>query len=310
MSSLSSARKFDDGAVPPPAAKTTRARRKRAWRAELSSTTGLLLSAPFIAFAMLFIVYPFVRLVLLSVTNPLGLDHYANFLDDGAHMRALATTFIGAAIVSAIAVSLGSLAAWALRTTESRPLRLLILAAVFIPFWMGSVTKIYAFTVLLERLGIVNRLLMALQLTETPLGLIYNPFAVVVGMAYQMLPYAVLPLYVAFLSIDLDLVRAAESLGASRLRALLGIVIPQALPGLLATATIVYVISLGFYLTPVLLGGSTNPFTASLISADIFYYYDLANAAVSSMILLIGAIVVVVLGTMVVGRRRLMRALG
>jgi ABC-type spermidine/putrescine transport system permease subunit I len=142
-----------------------------------------------------------------------------------------------------------------------------------------------------------------------PLDLLYTQTAVIIGMVYQLLPYAVLPLYVSFASIDLDLIQAAEGLGASRVRAIASIVTPLATPGILATATIVYVISLGFYLTPVILGGATSPFTATLISQNIFDFFDLAGASVSAILLLLGALIAVTLGYLLVGRERLRRAL-
>jgi putative spermidine/putrescine transport system permease protein len=174
---------------------------------------------------------------------------------------------------------------------------------------MGSVIKLYAFTILLERLGVVNTTLQDLHLTSQPLSLLYTQFAVVIGMVYQLLPYSVLPLYVAFLTIDLDLLLAAEGLGASRARALLSVVVPLGLPGILATVTIVYVICLGFYLTPVILGGATAPFTASLISSDLFTFFDSADAAIAAIFLLIGAILVVAIGYGLVGKDRLKRAI-
>jgi ABC-type spermidine/putrescine transport system permease subunit I len=104
-------------------------------------------------------------------------------------------------------------------------------------------------------------------------------------------------------------VKAAESLGASRIKALRSVALPLALPGLVATVVIVYVISVGFFLTPVLLGGAASPFTASLIYADIFTYYNVADAAVSGIWLLVGALGVIGVGLVCVGRERLMRAL-
>jgi putative spermidine/putrescine transport system permease protein len=129
-------------------------------------------------------------------------------------------------------------------------------------------------------------------------------------MIYQMLPYSVLPLVVAFSSIDLDLVRAAQSLGASRLRAIYSVVVPLGLPGVLATVTLVYVISIGFFLTPVALGGITSPFSASLISQDVFDFFNLPGAAVNSVWLLVAGMVVVGVGFAVVGKERLRKAMG
>ena len=178
------------------------------------------------------------------------------------------------------------------------------------PLLDGVGCQAYAFTVLLERLGVVNRLLLDLHLINAPLDLIYNQPAVIVGMVYQLLPYSVLPLFVVFRSIDTDLLKAAEGLGASRARAVRSIVLPLGLPGILASLTIVYVVGLGFFLTPVLLGGATSPFSASFMYDDIFQYFDFTSAAVSAVVLLVGALLVLVIASRFVGREHLRKVLG
>jgi putative spermidine/putrescine transport system permease protein len=188
-------------------------------------------------------------------------------------------------------------------------MRFLLVSAVFVPFWMGSVVKIYAFTVLLGRAGVINTLLMNLGLTSEPLPLLYTQPAVVLGMVYQMLPYAVLPMFVAYSSIDLDLILAAESAGASRAQALLQIVLPLAAPGILATLIVNYVIAIGFFLTPVLLGGAGAPFTASLIQEDLNTYSNLRDASIGGLLLLVGGIAAITVGYCLVGKERLRRAI-
>lgn len=263
---------------------------------------------PFIAVGLLLIIYPFVQLVIAAFGSG-GISNLSAFFDESANLYVLRTTFVDSAIVTVIAVACGAVLAWSLRVNQSRWNAFFVLAAVFVPFWMGSVIKLYSFTVILERLGLVNRVLMDLHLIQSPLSLLYNQPAVIVGMAYQMLPYAALPLYVGFLSIDLDLIRAAESLGAARVRALWTIAAPLALPSALATTTIVYIVSTGFYLTPILLGGATAPFSASLISQDIFDFYNVPGSAVSSIALLVGALVILLVGYKIVGRERLRKAM-
>ncbi len=284
-------------------------RRKRAWSHEQSGWVGLLLAAPFIVMLAALVVYPFVQLFQAATGPPSGFGNFKAYFDNPANLTVLRITFIDSAYVTLISVFIGSIMAWSLRTTQSKAMRLLLLAGVFVPFWMGAVIKLYAFTIILERLGILNSTLQSLHLTSQPLSLLYTQFAVILGMVYQMLPYSVLPLYVAFLTIDLEYILAAESLGASRARALLSVVVPLSLPGILATVTITYVITLGFYLTPVILGGATAPFMASLISSDLFSFYDVADAAIAGIVLLIGAVVVVFLGYMLVGKERLKRAI-
>jgi putative spermidine/putrescine transport system permease protein len=162
----------------------------------------------------------------------------------------------------------------------------------------------------LERLGIVNRVLLDLHLIGSPLSLLYNQLAVIIGMVYQLLPYSVLPLFVVFRSIDSDLLKAAQGLGASRVRAVRSIILPLGLPGILASLTIVYVVGIGFFLTPVLLGGATAPFSASFMYDDIFSFYDFTSAAVSALVLLAGAAIVLFVASRFVGRETLRRALG
>lgn len=279
------------------------------WQPEPSAVTGLLMSAPFIVLIAIFVIYPFVRLVQTAFGPPAGLGNLGAYLANGANVYALRTTFLDAAIVTALTFALGALMAWSLRTTGSRLMRVLLLSAVFVPFWMGSVVKIYAFTVLLGRVGVINTLLMNLGIISEPLPLLYTQPAVVLGMVYQMLPYAVLPMFVAYSSIDMDLILAAESAGASRAQALLQIVLPLAAPGILATLIVNYVIAIGFFLTPVLLGGATAPFTASVIQEDLQTYSNLKDASIGGLLLLVGGIAAITVGYVLVGHERLRRAI-
>jgi putative spermidine/putrescine transport system permease protein len=306
MSSIAKADVTPQGAT---SALSSKAPRPRIWRPEPSALSGLVMALPFILMLAFFVVYPFIRLVQIATGPPSGVHNINDFFANRANVLVTVTTFRDAAIVTAITFIAGSVIAWALRTTQSRWLRFLILAAIFVPFWMGSVVKIYAFSALLGRAGIVNSALVALHITQHPLQLLYTQPAVIVGMVYQMLPYSVLPMYVAFASIDPDLVTAAEGLGASRIRSIIDVVLPLAVPGILATLIINYVIASGFYLTPVLLGGETQPFTANLIQEDLFSYLDFAGASIGGVVLMAGGIAAVILGYFLVGKERLRRAI-
>ena len=281
----------------------------KVWQPEPSALTGLLMATPFIVLIAVFVIYPFVRLVQTAFGPPAGLGNLGAYLGNAANLYALRTTLLDAGVVTALSFGLGSLMAWSLRTTGSRLMRFLLLSAVFVPFWMGSVVKIYAFTVMLGRAGVTNTILMNMGLISEPLPLLYTQPAVILGMVYQMLPYAVLPMFVAFSSIDLDLILAAEGAGASRAQALLQIVLPLAAPGILATLIVNYVIAIGFFLTPVLLGGATAPFTASVIQEDLNTYSDLKDAAIGGLLLLVAGIVAITLGYFLVGKERLRRAI-
>jgi ABC-type spermidine/putrescine transport system permease subunit I len=282
--------------------------RPRAWTAERSATTGMLLAAPLILFIAVLLVYPLVRLVTIATGPPDGVGNVAEFFEGRANLRVLRITFVDSAIVTVISVTIGAVIAWSMHTTRRTSTRWLLWAAMILPFLMGAVNKLYALGVMLQTRGIVNSVLVDLGTASEPLEMLYTQFAVVFGMTYQMLPFAVLPLYASFRTINPELVLAAESLGASRLRALASTVVPLALPSVLASATIVFMISVGFVLTPVLLGGATAPFMASFISSALFDFYNLATASVTSLVLLVATLLVVLVAFVLLGRERLARA--
>jgi putative spermidine/putrescine transport system permease protein len=268
-----------------------------------------LLVAPLLAVLALLVVYPLVKLVQMSLEQG-GLRTYGAYFQNAGNLRVLRTTFQDSAEVTAVALIVGSLLAWSLRLARSRLTRTLLWTAVLVPFLMGTVVKNYALTIVLGRHGVLNDALVGLHIVRQPLELLYTEKAVVAGMLYAMLPYAVLPMYVAFLTLEPDLVVAAQSLGASRVRAICTIVLPLALPSFLATAILVFVISIGFYVTPVILGGATSPFAATFIQNAMFQFFDLPGAATSAVVLVAAGALAVLLGVAVVGPERLRRAVG
>jgi ABC-type spermidine/putrescine transport system permease subunit I len=276
--------------------------------AERGALSGLLLSTPMIVLMLALLLYPLIRLVTIAAGGPSGLGNIIAFFHSAARTRVMLVTFVDSAVVALLCVVVGAIVAWSLRSGTNRIMRGLLWAALLLPFLMGTVTKLYSLTVVLQSNGLVNRTLIAIGLTDKPLGLLYNNLSIVIGMTYQMLPYAVLPLLAGFLSINLDLVQAAEGLGARRLSALATTVLPLSLPSLLASFTVVYIICVGFFLTPVLLGGATAPFTASLISSDVFEFYDVTSAAVSALVLLLSSLVIIAIAYAVVGKERLAKA--
>ena len=287
-----------------------RAGQPAGWRLEPSPAIRLLLLAPFVALLGLFFVLPLVRIFWIALTEPtFGLQHLREFLASAASRRALANTMRVSAIVTVLALLVGALVAWELRWTRSRWRRLLLWSAVLFPLWTSVVVRMYAFTILLQREGIVNRLLQALHVTAGPVPLLYTDTAVTLGMLYAMFPYAILPLYASFVNIDAELIQAAESLGASRLGAFVTVVVPLAVPSMLASAAIVFVIAVGFYVTPVLLGGPSSAFLATRVDQQLFMLFDFPAAAATGSVLLVTAIVIVGLAWRAVGLERIQRSL-
>lgn len=281
---------------------------KRYWTSGFSPGVVGACIVPYLLFCGALIIYPLLRLLIFSVSSSRDIFNYISFFQNAAELRSLALTIIDSIVVTACVLGIGAFIAWRIRTSSSRALKMMLLIAIFVPLWMSAVTKIYAFTVLFQRLGVINRILQSLGLIQVPVNWLYNQPIVIAGITYQLLPYAVLPLYMTFYLIDLDLVHASESLGASRLYALRTIIAPLALGGLLVTGVMVYMISLGYFLTPVLLGGATSPFTASLITQDVFTYDDVADASVLAVILVLVAALAAFITYRAVGKERLSRA--
>lgn len=287
-------------------------KRSLAWRPEIGLLPSALLVLPFAILLAVFIVYPFIRLLQIVFFADNALGNIVDFFGNPSNLVVLRTTYEISTIVTLIAVSFGGILAWVLKTTRSSTVRFIILASVLVPFWMGTMIKLYAWTVILQTNGLVNNFLVDIGLitSQERFALLYNELAVIIGMVSQMLPFAVLPLMVAFATIDLDLVRAAEGLGAARLRAIVSVVIPLAIPGILATTMLVFVLSSGFFLTPVILGGITSPFTASLIYQHVFTFFDLTAAAITALVLVVSASLVILLAFKFVGAERIRKALG
>jgi mannopine transport system permease protein len=278
----------------------------RAWDVVLGRRWALVLVLPLLALLVPFVAYPLVKLVGDSLTTGDGLGNYGDALRSAAVRRALLTTLAASAAVTVITVTAGALLAWYLRSVRSGPIRAVLWVAVLAPFWMGTVVKNYALLLLLGRDGLINDVLAAVGLGRAEL--LYTTGAVVAGIAYTMVPYAVFALYSVFTGIDDLLIAAARSMGATRAQAMRTVVLPLAVPGLVASGALVFAIAIGFYVTPVLLGGGKTPFMASVIQDNILTYFDFPRAATASVLLLVVALVVLGIALKLVGRERLVRA--
>jgi len=140
-----------------------------------------------------------------------------------------------------------------------------LLLLVIIPFWTSFLIRTYAWMVILRTEGLVNNLLLALHLTHEPLRLLYTPFAVFMGLVYGELPYMILPLYAVLQKLDRSLLEAAADLGAGRFRSFWRVTLPLSVPGLVAGCVLVFIPSIGAFITPDLLGGAKSIMVGNLI---------------------------------------------
>lgn len=228
----------------------------------------LLLGPPVAALGFLYL-YPLSRLFWLSLFDPtLTLRNYVSLWGESSYVWVLLNTFRMAFDVTVLCLIVGYPVAYFLVWLPGRLSRLCILL-VLVPLWISPLVRTYSVMVLLGREGLINQILMTMGIIESPLRIMYSGFSVRVGMVYVMLPYMALSLYSVMKGIDTSLIRASESLGASPAQAFLRVFMPLSLPGIVAGCLLVFTLSLGFYLTPALLGGSRDVTIAMVLETQV-----------------------------------------
>ena len=247
---------------------------------------ALLLLVPVLAYLIAMFAFPIGRVLMLSFFDPqLTLSHYAHFFGNPLYVRVLANTFEIAATVTLICLALGYPVAYVMsgvRTGTAAWMALLII----MPFWISILVRTYAWMVLLGRYGVVNSVLLALGWISEPVRLVGNRFSVIVGMVHYMLPIMVLTIFSVVKNIDWNLVKVSQSLGATKTKAFTTVFLPLSLPGIIAGTLLVFIVSLGFFVTPALLGGSKDLMMASLIESAVNVQPDWGFAACIAVVLL------------------------
>jgi putative spermidine/putrescine transport system permease protein len=190
----------------------------------------------------------------------------------------LGRTFWISGIVTLLCLAVGFPVAWVLANVPTR-IASILLVFVLLPFWTSTLVRTTAWVLLLQREGLVNQLLIWLGLIREPLALIFNRAGVYIAMTHVLAPFLILPLYSVMKGIPREHMRAAASLGAPPVAAFLRVYLPQTMPGIAAGCTLVFVIALGFYVTPVLVGGPGDQMVSYFIA---FYTNESVNWGMAS----------------------------
>ena len=222
----------------------------------------------------------------LSDAGELSLTHYRRIASQASYARIFRTTFEVSIVTTAICVLLGYPLAYMLAQLPDRAAALCLLA-VLLPFWTAVLVRTYAWLVLLQRQGMINTWGMSLGLWSEPIPLVHNMTGTLIGMTHIMLPYLILPLYASMRAINGDYMKAAANLGASPIRSFWTVYLPLSLPGLAAGVTIVFILCLGFYVTPALLGGGRVILVSMRIATDIEVFFNWGAASALGVILLV-----------------------
>ena len=249
-----------------------------------------LLVVPALAAMLAFYFFPLARVLWISVTEPRpGLDNYALLLTSASVHRMLLVTARLCVITTIVTLMLGYVVAYAMAHARGRQLRWLTFF-VLLPLWVSVLVRAFAWVTLLRGNGLVNQGLLALGIIGEPLALVRNELGVAIGMIHYMIPFAVLPLYANMQGIDLKLVTAARGLGASPRQAFLRVFLPLSLPGLVGAGVLVFIFSLGFYVTPAILGGGRVFMIAEYIGVQILNVLRWGLGAMLATTLLAGVL--------------------
>jgi ABC-type spermidine/putrescine transport system permease subunit I len=249
---------------------------------------GLLPLLPLLLFLLGLVAYPVGRVLALSLAWP---GPFPELAAAPLYRETLLRTFRVSATVTAACLLLGYPVAYTLARAPRRR-GAVLLALVLVPFWISVLGRSFTWLVLLQRNGVVNQLLLGLGLVREPLPLVYNELGVHVGMTHILLPFMILSLYSVLRGISPTLLRAAANLGAGEWQAFRRVYLPLSAPGVAAGAVLVFVMGLGFFITPALLGGGRVTLLAMLIEAHVHQALDWEVASALSVVLLAATVLV------------------
>jgi putative spermidine/putrescine transport system permease protein len=249
--------------------------------------------------AMLLLMVPALLVVVVLLVAPLVWLSWQSFYHDGvlslanyrrvftgAYLDTFLLTFKLSVIVTAITLLLGYPVAYFAASISPR-WSALVLGMVILPFWTSVLVRTYAWLVLLQRTGLINKALIGAGLIDRPLQLSYNQFGTIIAMVHILLPFMVLPLYSAMQKIPPNLSQAGASLGGSPLHVFWRVFLPLSMSGVFAGVTLVFVLCLGFYITPELMGGGKSIMVSMVVSRNVEIYNSWGAASAVSVVLLV-----------------------
>jgi putative spermidine/putrescine transport system permease protein len=267
----------------------------------------ILLLLPAVLLLLVAFISPVGMLLARAFTQPqTGVQNFVELWERRGFLQVLWNTIVIAAIATPICVLIGFPVAHAM-THGSARLRRWLIFIVLVPFWTSLLVRTFANVILLQRNGPLNAMLVGLGLTAEPLPLLYNMTGLLFGAVQVLLPFVIFPLHAAMLRIDPTWMQAALTLGAGPVRAFLRIYLPLTVPGLLTGATLVFISTLGYYVTPAMLGGPRQTMIAQLIQDQIAQFGNWGIAGALSLLLLLASGVMLLLLQLTVGLKAVAR---
>ena len=262
-----------------------------------------IIAAPYL-WLLVFFLAPFAIVLRISLADPViaqppysatySPDSFAFLLTDKLYAITYLRSVVMAAGATLLCLLLGFPMAYGIARC-SPATRGMLLLLIILPFWISFLLRVYAWMGLMNNYGAINNLLMWLGIVDQPVQLMYTDFAIFIGLAYSYLPFMILPLYATLERMDLDLVEAAQDLGASRSRAFWDVTWPLARPGVIAGCLLVFIPAMGEYVIPYLLGGSESLLIGRVLFDEFFVNRDWPLASAVAVILLLLLVVPIVL---------------
>jgi len=246
------------------------------------------LSSPALLLVLVILVIPVGWLFYVSFIGGDGqfsLENYQRMIKRSSYTRIFRTTFEVSVITTGLCIVIGYPLAYFLSQLPAR-LANLCMITVLLPFWTSLLVRTYAWLVLLQKKGLVNDWAIALGLWDEPVKMVHNMTGTLIGMVHIMLPFLILPVYGSMKAIDRDYMKAASNLGASPKRAFWDVFFPLTLPGLFAGTLMVFILCLGFFVTPAVLGGGKVIMVSMKIVSNIELFVSWGAASALGVVLL------------------------
>ena len=231
-----------------------------------------LILLPLVAWLLLFVVAPTIMLIVVSfaerdalgrIVYEFSLQNYARAFD-WVWLKVMLLSIWYALLTTILCMALGYPVAYFIGRAPER-WRTTLLLMVMVPFWTSFLIRTYAWITILSKDGLLNALLVGSGILTEPLALLYTPFAIVLGLVYNFLPFMILPIYTSVEKLDNALIEAAYDLGAGPVRAFSQVIIPLTRPGIAAGAMLVFIPSIAMFAITTLMGGGSNPTIGEVI---------------------------------------------
>ncbi len=238
-----------------------------------------------------------------------GLSNYQAFFASAADVRVLGNTFYISVVSTVVCLVIGYPYAYLMNIVPPRVAGVLLIF-VLVPFWSSLLVRTFAWEVILRDTGVINSLLMNWGIISEPITLMRNTLGVIIGMSQILLPFMVLPLYTVMRRIDPELTRAAANLGAPPAAAFRRVFLPLSLPGVAAGSLLVFVLALGFYITPTILGSPRETMISRFIADQVQTRLDWGMGSAMAVILMVLTLICLALASRVVRIRDVYGAIG